>query len=42
MRGEFENGLSLRIGDYRIIYTVIEREKRVVLLTVGHRSKVYD
>ncbi len=41
LRGEFENSFSLRIGDYRIIHTLIEREKRVVLLTVGHRSKVY-
>ena len=33
---------SLRAGDYRAIYEVGQREKRVVILFVGHRSKVYD
>jgi mRNA interferase RelE/StbE len=33
---------SLRVGDYRVIYQIDEREKQVVILFVGHRSKVYD
>jgi mRNA interferase RelE/StbE len=33
---------SLRVGDYRIIYEIDQNKKHVVILFVGHRSKVYD
>ena len=33
---------NLRVGDYRIIYHINRNDERVVLLFVGHRSKVYD
>ncbi len=33
---------SLRVGYYRLIYQIDQKEKRVVILFVGHRSKVYD
>ncbi len=33
---------SLRVGDYRAIYQIDEDRKQVVILFVGHRSKVYD
>ena len=42
LRGEFEGCYSLRMGDYRIIYMVEETVKRVVLLTVAHRRRVYE
>jgi len=42
LRGGLEGSYSLRVGDYRIIYSVIESEKRVVLSTVGHRRTVYE
>ena len=32
----------LRIGDYRVIYEIRESEKRIYLLAVGHRSKIYE
>jgi len=41
LRGEFEGSHSLRIGDYRLIYRVIMSEKRVILMIVAHRHKVY-
>lgn len=31
---------SFRAGDYRVIYQVSER--KITVLTVGHRKKVYD
>ncbi len=34
--------LSLRVGDYRVIYEIDPEKKRVLVLFVGHRSKVYD
>jgi mRNA interferase RelE/StbE len=33
---------SLRVGDYRVIYEIIQNKKQVVILFIGHRSKVYD
>jgi len=33
---------SLRIDDYRVIYEIEKPKKRVVVLFIGHRKKVYD
>jgi mRNA interferase RelE/StbE len=33
---------SLRMGEYRVIYQIDQNKKQVVILFVGHRSKVYD
>jgi mRNA interferase RelE/StbE len=33
---------SLRIGDYRVIYEVKNKEKKVVILFIGYRDDVYD
>jgi mRNA interferase RelE/StbE len=35
-------GLRVRVGDYRIIYTVADDVLLVVVLTVGHRREVYN
>lgn len=35
-------GLRVCIGNYRIIYTVDDRVLLVVVVTLGHRSDVYD
>jgi mRNA interferase RelE/StbE len=31
----------IRIGDYRVIYTVERKELLVLVLTIGHRREVY-
>ena len=33
---------SLRVGDYRVIYEINQNKKQVIILFIGHRSKVYD
>ncbi len=33
---------KLRVGDYRIIYQVKEKEVIVVIVKVGHRREVYE
>jgi mRNA interferase RelE/StbE len=33
---------SLRIGDYRAIYEIDNKDKRVIILFIGHRDDVYD
>jgi mRNA interferase RelE/StbE len=34
-------GLRVRVGDYRIIYTVEDDVLLIVVVTVGHRREVY-
>lgn len=33
---------SFRVGNYRIIYNINEKDKKIYILTVGHRSIVYQ
>jgi mRNA interferase RelE/StbE len=33
--------MRLRVGDYRIIYTIQDRVLLVVVVTLGHRKDVY-
>ena len=35
-------GYRLRVGDYRIIYTINDRILLVVVVTIGHRRDVYQ
>lgn len=36
------SGLRVRVGDYRIIYTVDDTVLVVAVITLGHRRDVYD
>ena len=42
LKGRFRNLRSARFGKHRIIYTIIESKKEVVLLAVEPRSSVYE
>lgn len=33
--------LRIRVGDYRILYTVADKEVRVLVIRIGHRRDVY-
>ncbi len=35
-------GLRVRVGDYRIIYTVQDDILLVVVVTLGHRREIYE
>ena len=35
-------GLRIRVGDYRIIYTVQDDVLLIVVVTLGHRREVYE
>ncbi|MDQ3324674.1 MAG: type II toxin-antitoxin system RelE/ParE family toxin [Actinomycetota bacterium] len=35
-------GFRVRLGDYRIIYTVTDDVLLVVVVTLGHRRDIYD
>jgi mRNA interferase RelE/StbE len=30
-----------RVGDYRIVYEVIDHEIRIIVIAIGHRREVY-
>ena len=36
------DGLRVRVGNYRIIYTVDDNVLLIVVVTLGHRKDVYD
>ncbi len=41
LKGEFSGLRRLRVGDYRIVYEVIDEELVVLVIRVGHRRNVY-
>lgn len=34
--------LRIRVGDYRILYTVADKEVLVLVIRIGHRRDVYN
>ena len=34
-------GYRLRIGDYRVLYEVDQKERKVIIYAIGHRKEVY-
>ncbi len=39
LKGKFKGLRKLRIGDYRVVYTIIK--DGVLILRIGHRKEVY-
>jgi mRNA interferase RelE/StbE len=35
-------GFRVRVGDYRIIYTIADDVLLIVVVTLGHRREIYD
>jgi len=36
-----QESYRLRVGDYRILYTIDDKSKKVFVVAVGHRREVY-
>lgn len=36
-----EESYRLRVGDYRVLYTIDDEVKKVFILAIGHRREVY-
>ena len=34
--------LRIRVGDYRVLYTIDEGELMVLVVEAGHRSQIYE
>ena len=35
------DGWRIRIGGYRVIYEIEDKEKKVIILHIGHRKDIY-
>ena len=42
LTGLLNDRWSYRVGDWRILYKIRKAEVLILILTVGHRSEVYD
>ncbi len=38
----FKGSFKLRVGDYRVIYSLDRRVRAIRVQEVGHRSEIYD
>lgn len=41
LRGQFQGSRRYRVGDYRIVYQVIERERLILIENIRHRGRAY-
>lgn len=41
LTGDLAGFYKLRVGDYRILYEILEDEHTIVLHKIGHRKEVY-
>ena len=41
LSGKLKDVWRLRIGDYRLLYDIDDKTKRVILLDLGHRQQIY-
>lgn len=42
LSGEFAGYSRYRVGDWRVIYSVDDRARRVHVLSIAHRREVYE
>jgi mRNA interferase RelE/StbE len=42
LTGQLAGLRRLRVGDYRIVFAILNSPERVVVLRVGHRKDVYE
>ena len=41
LHGDLKGNYSLRVGKFRIIYSILEREKAVYVIAIGPRKVIY-
>lgn len=41
LKGRFTHDYSLRVGDYRVIYTIQKNKLIVFIIDLGHRREIY-
>ena len=42
LKGQFEGTYKLRVGDYRVVYIIIDDTPKVLsIILIGHRREIY-
>jgi len=41
LKGETNNYYRIRVGQYRIVYTIEDAELIILVIRIGHRSDIY-
>ena len=41
LSGELSEFYKFRVGDYRVLYQILDDEKTILIHAIGHRSEVY-
>jgi len=41
LKGNLKGLYRYRIGEYRVIYVIDQAEKKIIILNVNHRRKIY-
>ncbi|NOZ04315.1 MAG: type II toxin-antitoxin system RelE/ParE family toxin [FCB group bacterium] len=41
LKGPLKGSYRIRIGDYRVIYDIVEKDKTVLVWKIQHRREVY-
>jgi mRNA interferase RelE/StbE len=41
LTGRLKDDFTLRVGDYRVIYSINHQDKTLIIRKVGHRSNIY-
>jgi mRNA interferase RelE/StbE len=42
LRGDEQGWWRVRVGEYRIVYTITDGRLLILVLRIGHRREVYD
>ena len=42
LRYSWKGHRRLRVGDYRVIYKIIEEEQKITVIAIKHRKEVYE
>ena len=38
----YKNAYRIRVGNYRIIYEIVDKELRILVIAIGNRKDVYE
>ncbi len=41
LSGDMEGFFKLRVGNYRVIYEVLWKERTIIIHAIGHRREIY-
>ena len=41
LKGEYSAYYKFRIGDYRVLYQILDDEKTILIYSIGHRRDIY-